>query len=176
MDSPTAARARCANSRPRPEGGDSSEDRGVKCMSLQNVRNSRLSGVNRASALCGGLELCSRARRPRGPCRRGVANCGAAYSLRKLPNPIPLTRDQHSFRRLACPRFRVSRTGPDSTIESSSHTASSCSTLGANCRSASFRVEPATWFSLPRRYKSPSGRQIVARNASVCLVNRRALV
>jgi len=117
---------------------------------FQSVRISRLSGMNRASARCDGLERCNGVRFRGGRRRRSVARRRAAVPLREVLGTIALVPGQHSFRRPACPRFRVSRADPSSTNESSSHTASSprsrrlCSTLGADCRRASFRVERAT--------------------------------
>ena len=118
---------------------------------FQSVRISWLSGINRASARCDGLERRNGVRFLGGRRRRSVARCRAAGPLREVLDTIAHVPGQHSFRRPACPRFKVSRAGPDSTIESSSHTASSarsqrlCSTWGADCRCAAFRVERATW-------------------------------
>ncbi len=132
---------------------------------FQSVRISRLSGMNRASARGDGLERCNGVRF-RGRRTRSVARRRPAGPLREVLDTIALVPGQHSLRSPACPRFKVSRAGPDSTIESSSHTASSarsrrlCSTLGADCRCASLRVERATWFSLSSAGRSarPEGR------------------
>jgi hypothetical protein len=175
MDSPTAASARAADLRLRPGSGHSPAARGGNACHFKDVRISQFSVVNRASASCDGLERCNGVRLRGGRRRRTVASREVADPLRKVLDSIPLMPGQQSFRRPACPRFKVSTAGPDSTIESSSHTASSatsrrsCSTLGADCRCALLRVERATWFSLSRSYNSASRRQIVARNAYVVL-------
>jgi len=93
-------------------------------MGSQSVRISRLSRVNRASAACGGLKWCSGARGHGGRRKRCGANRGGADSLRQLPDPIPLTPDQHSFRRAACPRFRPSTAASNSSLGIPSGTAS----------------------------------------------------
>jgi hypothetical protein len=123
---------------------------------FQYLRFSRLSGMNRVSARCNGLERCNGVHFRGGRWRRSVASRGAAGPLPAFQDAIAMVPGQHSFRRPACPRFSVSGAGAHSTNESSSHTASSatarrsCSTLGASWRCASFRVERATWFSLLR--------------------------
>ena len=123
---------------------------------FQSVRNSWLSGMNRASAGGDGLERCNGVRCRGGRWRRRVRRRGAAGPLRPVLDTSALVPGQHSFLRPACPRFTVHAAGPSSTTESSSHTASSarsrrlCSTWDTDCRCGSFRVELATWFSLLR--------------------------
>jgi hypothetical protein len=123
---------------------------------FQYLRFSQTSGMKRASACCDGLERCNGVQFRGGRRRRNAASRGAAGLSPALHDTIVLVAGQHSFRMPACPRFRVSRAGPNSTNESSSDTAGSararrsCSTLGARWRCASFRVERATSFSLLR--------------------------